>query len=110
MGNITGDAETLPARSAAAPLATKWPSEANTTSGVQLSTPDRASLQVKCTVTGPLFQPAKLAGGEAAPVMAGLVRSMLMPLTVALLLLPATSVAVPEALWPAPSLARVWLG
>src|SRR4030095_11605351 len=77
---------------------------------VQLPTPDSASTQSKCTVTGPLFQPAKLAAGLTAAAMAGGVRSMLMPPTVKEALLPATSLPVPVALWPAPSPARVWSG
>ena len=67
----------------------------------QLAIPDKASEQVKVTVTGPLFQPLELGAGETTAVMVGDVRSMLR-VTLAVAELPALSVAVPEIAWLAP--------
>src|SRR5947209_5231976 len=64
--------------------------------------PERASLQVHFTVTSLLYHPALLAA-SACPLKSGAVLSTLMPDTVVPALFPATSVAVPDALWLAPS-------
>ena len=70
----------------------------------KLATPEPApSLQLNPTVTGPLYQPALLLGVVAAPVMVGAVVSMLIPVTVNDVWLPAASVAVPVTLWFWPS-------
>lgn len=63
--------------------------------------PDRLSLQVNVTVTGVLFQPLLLGGGEADAVITGGVRSML-TFTVVEALFPATSITVPVTGWFAP--------
>src|SRR2546425_1800908 len=70
---------------------------------VAASIPDRPSCPVQWIVTSSLYQPAALAGVVGAPPSVGFVLSMLKPLTVRLALLPALSVAVPTALWLAPS-------
>ena len=57
------------------------------------------SAQTNDTVTGALYQWLALAGRSAHPMIVGGVVSMLMPLTVVPAELPATSLAVPEALW-----------
>ena len=60
-------------------------------------------MQVKCTVTDALFQPAVLGVGETEAEIPGAVVSTLMPDTAALVELSAMSVAVPVADWFAPS-------
>jgi hypothetical protein len=72
----------------------------------QLTTPERASPQVKLTVTLELFQPAALVAGASAGVIVGGVLSIL-SVTLVLALLPAASVAVPETIWLAPSVVIV---
>ena len=62
---------------------------------VTLATPDRASVQVKVTVTGPKLPPKMSGGGLRWPVMVGLARSMLILLSVTLPVLPARSTQVP---------------
>jgi hypothetical protein len=57
------------------------------------ATPDRASVQVKWTVTALLYQPAALGWGVGAPLTTGGVRSMLTD-TLPVPWLPALSVAV----------------
>ncbi len=57
--------------------------------------PERLSLQVKETVTGPLFQPKLLGRGDREPERVGCVLSILMPPTVADAAFPALSVQVP---------------
>ena len=61
---------------------------------------------MKLTVTLVLFQPAALGAGVIATVIVGGVSSIL---TVALVLFefPATSVALPVAVWPAPSCVKL---
>src|SRR5579864_6990833 len=61
------------------------------------------SAQTNETVTGALYQLLALAGRSGAPMMVGGVVSMLIPLTVVPAEFPATSLAVPEALWFVPS-------
>ena len=68
-------------------------------------TPDRSSLHVQCTVTGPLYQPSGAGGTEAVSV--GGVWSTLMPFSVVELELPAVSVALPVTDCPAPSFESV---
>lgn len=58
-------------------------------------TPESASVHVKLTVTGPLFQPKAFGPGLAEPVMTGGVLSILTPLTVKDAEFPARSVAAP---------------
>jgi hypothetical protein len=54
-------------------------------------------------VTGPSYQPFALGAVVGAPVSVGAVLSTLIPLTVAVAVLPATSIAVPVTDWFAPS-------
>src|ERR1700747_2426476 len=61
------------------------------------------SAQTNETVTGALYQPLVLGRRSGAPRMVGGVVSMLIPLTLVPAELPATSFAVPEALWFVPS-------
>ncbi len=69
--------------------------------------PERASVQVKLTVTGPLFQPFELGPGLLEPETVGGVRSMLIPVTVVDAEFPALSVQLPVADWLGPSLVKV---
>ena len=69
---------------------------------VVYATPDRASEQMKLTVTGPLFQPFGFGPGLLEPVIVGEVRSMLIGETVAVALFPALSAQVPRTDCPAP--------
>ena len=63
----------LPARSVASPVTLCFmPSVVSRTGGVQVSIPDRASVQLKFTVTSVLFQPLAFGAGAAAPVIVGL--------------------------------------
>src|SRR5882672_1128083 len=64
--------------------------------------PDPTSAHVKCVVTGVLFQPVLLAGGEDVAVTTGGVLSMFR-VTLVEAVLPAPSTAVPVTTWPAPS-------
>ena len=82
----------LPALSVTVPVAV-WlaPPAARVTSAGQVAMPAPASEQVKRIVTAPLYQPLAFAAVVAAPLMVGLVVSILMPLTVALAVLPALS-------------------
>jgi hypothetical protein len=50
-----------------------------------------------------LFQPLAFAAGDREAAIVGAVLSMLIPLTVSLAKFPASSMAVPEADWFAPS-------
>ena len=68
--------------------------------------PDRASVPVKLTVTFVLFQPLAFGTGKALAEIVGGVLSMLRVKGVTLML-PALSVHVPPADWPAPSLLSV---
>src|SRR5688500_11475696 len=88
----------LPAASVALPVA-DWPapSPLSACGAVHDATPERASVQVKLTVTVPLFQPFALAAGNGLPVMPGAVRSILTVPEADALALPATSVQVPDA-------------
>src|SRR5215212_11266802 len=70
------------------------------------SMPDSPSSPTHVTVTSPRYQPAWLPPA-GTPARVGLVLSMLMPVTSALLRLPATSTASPRTDWPAPSLVSV---
>src|SRR5438046_441651 len=62
-----------------------------------VATSDPASEQVKVTVTSVLFHPFAFGGVDAAAVIVGLVVSMLIPPRVTEPMLPARSVAWPEA-------------
>src|SRR5207253_353450 len=98
----------LPALSTQLPV-TDWPAPSvlRVVGASELATPERASLQVKLTVTAVLFQPAALAAGDRLPLIDGAVRSMSMAETVAPAELPALSRQVPERDWAAPSAVRV---
>ncbi len=98
----------LPARSLQLAVADRaLPSPLVLPLAVGVAGPDSASLQVQVTVTSLLFQPAALAAGFwIGAVRVGLVRSMLIPPWLAEAVLPATSVQVPLAVWPAPSSSR----
>src|SRR4051794_25837585 len=65
--------------------------------------PESASLQVQWTTTSPAYQPLAFGVVVAAPVITGAVSSTLMCATMALPLLPATSVALPVTCWSSPS-------
>ncbi len=97
----------LPALSLTEALAERsTPSPVTTLLAGQLPSPvmpERLSLHDQATVTSPLYQPLPLVGPVAEPLSDGAVLSTLMPVTPALALLPAASVAVPLALWFAPS-------
>src|SRR5579859_1501076 len=71
--------------------------------GGQEATPDNASVQVNETVTSVLFQPAALGEGEPEAVIEGGVSSIL-TVAVVVLVFPATSVLLPVASCPLPSL------
>src|SRR5690242_14947460 len=58
---------------------------------VHVSTPDSASVPLAVTLTLALFQPLALAAGDWLVVTTGAVRSILIPLTVEVVLLPALS-------------------
>src|SRR5439155_13505273 len=83
-----------------------WPS-ASVASAAQLWFPDSASAQLKTLSLPVVFPLAALGEVVAAPLIVGAVLSMLIPETVVLVLLPALSVAVPVADWPAPAALRV---
>ena len=104
-GSLVTDA-TLPALSVTVPV-TVWlaPSDATVLSGGHVSTPDPASLHVKCAVTGVFSHPP--GAGVNATVIAGSVRSMLNAALVTDAELPALSVAVSLTVWPAPSFVTV---
>jgi len=108
MPEAVAGALTLSALSVQAPEA-DWPapSVVSNVGEVQLASPESASLPLNVTVTSVLFQPLAFAPGLALALAVGAVLSMLMPEAVAgSLTLPALSVQVPEADWPAPSAAR----
>src|SRR6476661_8648566 len=67
------------------------------------SMPERASLHVQWIVTSPWYQPFPFGAVVGAPLMIGAVLSTLIPDSVTLSLLPATSRAVPVADCAAPS-------
>src|SRR5688572_22380694 len=74
---------------------TALPSPLRVWSGGQLATPESASAEVNCTVTGALWQPAALGAVVAAALMLGAVRSIAAVTTLlSALVLPATSLAV----------------
>src|SRR5881397_3929124 len=88
-----------------ADLVTDWlaPSPVSVTGDGHDAMPESASEHVKVIVTGPLYQPLAFGLVVTAPVMVGFVRSMLIPPTEAVSLLPAMSFALPVTDWPAPS-------
>jgi len=98
----------LPARSEALPLA-DWPKPSleRVTGGDTEATPDSESVAEKETVTGELFHPLALANGYRLAVSFGAVRSILIPDTARLAVLPALSRAETEACWFAPSLEKI---
>src|SRR5262245_61605979 len=85
----------LPATSVAVPL-TDWPapSPLSVVGPETPARPERASLALKLTVTGPLFQPKPLAAGARAPLIDGGVASIRMDRELELGLVPLLSVAV----------------
>src|SRR5262249_47594551 len=103
---------TLPALSATdtSPVPRSTPSPFTTLSAGAVAMPESRSSASHSTVTSPLYQPAALGAVVAAPVSVGAVLSILMPLTAADALLPATSVAVPATSWPEPSFSSVVAG
>src|SRR6266516_676580 len=72
------------------------------------SMPDRASEQAQATITLLSYQPFAFGPVVAAPDSDGAVLSTLMPVTDVVAVLPALSVAVPDAVWLVPS-PRLWL-
>src|SRR5262249_37490859 len=94
----------FPAASTTVPL-TVWfpPFEEINWSGGQVATPAPASAQVKCAVTGVLFQPLALADGLIDTFIVGAVTSMPNAALVTEAVLPALSVAVPTTVCAAPS-------
>lgn len=93
----------LPALSTAVPLIVCNPVVVTFTGAGQVATPDRASEQVKLTVAVvALMIPFAFGTGETVAVIAGGVLSIL-TVAVVLALFPALSLAVPDAVWPAPS-------
>ncbi len=96
----------LPARSTHVPVTDRpAPSPTVTGDGVP-ATPDRASEQVKLTVTGSLFQPYRLGWTFLELVMLGGVRSIFIPIIVAEFVFPALSVQIPATDFPWPSADR----
>src|SRR3954470_9998133 len=97
---------TLPARSATEPATVVEPLPATTWSAghAPAAIPDSASVQVKCTVTGPSYTPPGPGARSGVAVIVGLVRSTLTGPMDVVAVLPATSTAVPAAVWLAPSL------
>src|SRR5207248_11114675 len=96
----------LPARSwtvAVAPRLLPSP-ETTLSAGHEPAMPDSTSLHVQWTTTLLSYQPSVFGPVVGAPERSGRVLSTSMPLTVAVALFPAASVAVPEAVWPCPSL------
>ena len=67
------------------------------------STPDSPSVAVQWIMTSPRYQPAAFGAVVGVPASVGAVLSMLIPETVVDALLSAVSVAVPDAVWLAPS-------
>ena len=94
-GGVAGLVGRVPVADCSAPLV----GQRSTSSG-QVATPDRASEQVKCTVTGPAYQPlAVLVPLVIAPVMVGAVLSSL-TVTESVPTLPAVSFAEPVTTLP----------
>src|SRR3954466_15699507 len=89
----------LPAGSLREPATVATPSAVTCTlSGhAPVAKPDSASVHVKCTVTGPLFQPFAFGSVSSDALIVGAVWSMLIPETVVDAGLPAASVAEPLA-------------
>src|SRR5581483_3046538 len=106
---VTDPIAELAALSTASPL-TDWlaPSLLKVKGLVHDATPDRASPHVHRTVTAALYHPFALGARSGAPLMVGSVRSMLMPETATVAVLPAASVAVPLTDWLPPSPDSVW--
>src|SRR5438045_358702 len=77
MLTVAGSVALLPALSTAVP-GTGWlaPAVATVVGAVQVAMPERASAQVKVTVTSVLFQPAPFAGGVCAWLIVGDVLSI----------------------------------
>lgn len=101
-GPTMADAE-LPALSTHVPV-TDWPAPSPRIVGPERDPmPDRASEQLKLTVTEALFQPFGFGGIDLEPVMVGSVRSTFMSPTVTEAEFPASSVHVAVLDWLAPS-------
>src|SRR6478735_5126697 len=97
----------LPALSVAVRVAVLAPLADTMTGSGQVATPERASEQVKVTVTGPEYQPlAVLAPLVIAPEMLGAVLSSF-TVTESVPTLPAVSFAVPVTTCPAVSVETV---
>ena len=101
----------LPARSATdtGPATRSAPSPVSTVGSGRLagSGPERPSWATQSSVTSPRYQPAASGAVVGSPTRVGGVRSMLIPSTVVLAVLPARSAAAPGTLWSAPASARV---
>ncbi len=85
----------LPAKSTQVPVTVWFRPSPRVVGDERLFTPDRMSVHVKLTVTGPLFQPWLLGGTDLVLEMVGVVRSMLILLDVVEAEFPATSRHVP---------------
>jgi hypothetical protein len=96
----------LPAASTADPW-TLWSAPSPRCAGpLTVSIPESVSLPVNETVTSPRYQPNAFAARSGAPVMVGAVLSMF-TVAVALVELPALSLAVPVTLCASPSVVMV---
>jgi hypothetical protein len=84
----------FPALSRHVPVADCPPPSPRVVGGGELNTPERASVQVKVTVTATLFQPLEFGLTDLELVITGGVLSMLIAETVAEPLFPALSVQV----------------
>src|SRR5919201_5532113 len=91
----------LPAASTAVPV-TDWlaPFVVSPWSAGQVAIPESESPQVKCTVTGPLYQPFAFAAVVGAPLVVGAGFSSL-TVTASVPRLPARAVAWAFTTWPA---------
>ncbi len=97
----------FPALSVQLPV-TDWsgPSVRRSTGLETVPTPERASVQLKLTVTGTLFQPLALGPGDREPIAVGAVRSI-MTVTETEFDVPCMLVAVHVSVVPRVSLVRV---
>src|SRR6185295_8302902 len=101
--SVTDAVAVLPALSVAVPR-TIWfaPSDDTTCGGGHDAMPDRSSAQTKVTVAFWPTHPAAFGGGATVAAIVGAVLSML-SVTLAVAVLPALSVAVPDTICPWPS-------
>src|SRR6266849_2372124 len=107
MLTVTDVGALFPARSVAFPVTT-WlaPSTVTLTGSGQEATPELSSAHIKVTTTLPLFQPTAFGAGVMPPLIVGGVRSMFV-VTVAVVLLPAASVATTWMTCTAPALSVI---